>query len=164
MKSTRRIAKWWRRLGGTAAGRSVFARLLCLLIPYTGTVRPYVVELRPGYARVLMRDRRQLRNHLGSLHAVALTNIGEVASGLALVPWLKDARGIVVQISTRYLKKARGTLTAEGTSAVPEVVAPIEHETSAHIRDAAGDTVAVVTARWKLSPTPARGKAHGPRP
>lgn len=152
MNAAARIAGWWRHLGGSAAGRSIFARLLRIAIPYTGTIRPRVLELRPGYARVRLRERRALRNHLGSVHAVALTNLGEVASGLALVPWLADARGIVVQLTTDYHHKARGSLIAEAHCEIPIVTATMDHETSAHIMNAAGEIVATVTARWRLAP------------
>lgn len=152
MNAAARIAVWWRRLGATAAGRMLFARLLRIMIPYTGTVRPYVVALRPGLARVEMRDRRAVRNHLGSVHAVALSNLGELASGLALVPWLQDARGIVVQLTTEYHHKARGRLTAEGTCAVPIVREAMEHRTEARITDETGEVVATVTALWRLAP------------
>jgi acyl-coenzyme A thioesterase PaaI-like protein len=157
MSAAGRIAGWWRRLGGSVAGRVTFARLLRVAIPYTGTVRPHVLELRPGYARVSMRDRRRVRNHLGSVHAVALTNLGELASGLALVPWLDGARGIVVALTTTYERKARGPLVAEASCTIPVVTGPVEHETSAYIRDRDGAVVAVVTARWRLAPTGERG-------
>src|SRR5690606_37774900 len=86
VRAAGRIARWWARLGGSAAGRVLFAGLLRTAIPYTGTIRPHVEALGPGHARVRLRDRRGVRNHLGSIHAVALTNLGELASGLALVP------------------------------------------------------------------------------
>ena len=152
MNAAARIAVWWRRLGATASGRMLFARLLRIMIPYTGTVRPHVLALRPGFARVRMRDRRAVRNHLGSIHAVALTNLGELASGLALVPWLQDARGIVVQLTTDYHHKARGVLTAEGTCDVPLVRDVMEYRTHARITDEAGEVVATVTALWRLAP------------
>ncbi len=152
MSAAGRIAEWWSRLSGSRAGRSTFARLIAVAIPYSGTIRPYVLELTRGHARVLLRDRRRVRNHLGSVHAVALTNLGELTSGLALVPWLDNARGIVVQLTTTYHKKARGTLTAEARCEVPAVSAAMEQETRAEIRDAAGDVVAVVTAHWRLAP------------
>jgi acyl-coenzyme A thioesterase PaaI-like protein len=154
MNTASAIAVWWTRLGSSRPGRMLFARLLRILIPYTGTVQPHVHVLRPGYARITMRDRRRTRNHLGSVHAVAVTNLGELASGLALVPWLQDARGIVVRLTTEYHHKARGTLLAQGNCEVPVVRETMDYETRAHITDTSGEIVATVTAHWRLAPLP----------
>ncbi len=145
----------WRRLSALPGGRRLFSRLLGRMVPYTGTIRPQVLELSVGYARLAMRDRRQVRNHLGSIHAVALVNLAEAASGLAFnVSLPEDARSILTGLSIEYLKKARGRLTAESTSPIPESSEEREYEIEVVIHDEAGDLVARAEARWRVGPRP----------
>jgi acyl-coenzyme A thioesterase PaaI-like protein len=123
------------------------------MVPYSGALGARIVTLEPGVARLRLRDRRAIRNHLGSIHAVALANLGELASGLAMTSALPgNVRSIVVSLSVEYLKKARGVLEAESRVSVPTVSSPLDHEVRAVIRDASGAEVAIVTVRWRLSP------------
>jgi acyl-coenzyme A thioesterase PaaI-like protein len=127
--------------------------MLGLTIPYTGSIHPLVLELRPGYAKVQMRDRRAVRNHLHSIHAIALMNLGEVTTGLAMTLAMPDgARGIVTGLSMEYVKKARGLLTAECTAPPFDASVSAQHDFHADIVDASGDVVARATAHWLVGP------------
>jgi acyl-coenzyme A thioesterase PaaI-like protein len=159
------IRTLWARLSGLPGGKTLFSFAVGRMAPYTGTIRPRVLELRAGYARVEMRDRRRVRNHLQSIHAIALANLAEVASGLAVLFSLPDsARGILVGMSVEYVKKARGTLTAECTCGVPDAGERREHEIPVEIRDAAGDVVVRGRARWMIGPhAPSASGPSGPK-
>jgi acyl-coenzyme A thioesterase PaaI-like protein len=96
-----------------------------------------------------MRDRGAVRNHLHSIHAVALLNLAEVASGLALNYSLPPgARAILTGLSITYLKKARGTLVATADLDPPRTTERREYDVESVLRDAEGDEVARATARW----------------
>jgi uncharacterized protein (TIGR00369 family) len=146
-----RLLRQWRALAARPGGRWLFSRLVGRMAPYTGSMGALVLELEAGRAVVRLRDRRRVRNHLRSVHAIALANLGELASGLAVMAALPaGVRGIPVEITIRYLKKARGTLTAHGSATLPEVVGSTNAEARAVIRDAGDEPVAEVRVTWEL--------------
>jgi uncharacterized protein (TIGR00369 family) len=155
MASTTDLLSTWNRLGSRPGGAWIFHRLLARFVPYTGALGARVLELGDGRARVTLADRRRNRNHLGSVHAVALVNLGEMTSGLALITGLDaDVRSILVKISAEYLKKARGTLTATAGIEIPKVTGPVDHIVEAIIRNEAEELVCRVEAVWRLDLRP----------
>lgn len=148
--SGQRLLNLWRRLSPRPGGRWFFMRGIRRMVPYTGALGSRVESLSPGRARVSLVDRRGVRNHLRSIHAVALTNLGEFASGLAVLTSLQPGvRGIVTELCATYHAKARGRIEAacvvEGDWSPGETA-----EAVAHITDEAGIEVATVRATWKL--------------
>jgi acyl-coenzyme A thioesterase PaaI-like protein len=148
-----RLLLLWRRLAPLPGGRWLFSRILKRSVPYSGTVHPRILALEPGHARIEIIDRYAVRNHLDSIHAIALANLGELTSGLAMSAALpRDVRGIVTSIRIEYLKKARGTLVAESWCTVPPITGDTEHDVVADVADSAGDIVARTTVTWRLGP------------
>jgi acyl-coenzyme A thioesterase PaaI-like protein len=150
-----RLRAHWKRLAPLPGGKWAFSRLLGLMVPYTASIRARVERFDPGRVRVSLADHRRIRNHLRSVHAIALANLGELATGLAVLGALgSGTRGILTGLEVSYLKKARGRLVAEASCDPPEVLEATERIVQGTITDHAGDVVATVRARWLLSPVP----------
>ena len=147
------LRKTWDRLSVVPGGKKAFSKIVGKMAPYTGTVDPRVLDLRRGYAKVRMKDKKGVRNHLKSIHAIALMNLAEASSGLAFTYSLPpQSRAILTGLSIDYRKKARGTLIAECHCAIPETNERAEYEIEVTTRDEAGDIVTVAKARWLVSP------------
>ncbi len=150
---SQRVIGSWEMLRTKPGGKLLFSFLVGRVVPYSGSVGAFVEELRPGYACLTLRDRRKVRNHLGSVHAIALANLGELTTGLAAMAGMPaNTRGILRGLEVCYEKKARGRLTSTCTS---EVVAPdtnTEYSFEAEIRDQDGDIVARITTLWVIGP------------
>lgn len=149
------MRKTWNRLSVLPGGKRVFDKLLGRLVPYTGSIDPHVEEMRPGFSRVSLEDRRAVRNHLRSVHAIALVNLAELAANLALIGGLPPGgRMIITGISIDYLKKARGRITAECQVEVPQALERHEYPIPVSLRDPNGVEVARATVRSLIDAVP----------
>lgn len=148
------VLKQWARLSRLPFGRRLFSFLVGVTVPYAATIHADVQELLPGHARVVMKDRRRLRNHLRSLHAVALTNLAELTGNLALMSRqpARGARWIVTGFDSDYVKKARGPITAQCKINALDWSQAQPLQGHVELRDATGELVMVARPRWKLGP------------
>lgn len=147
------IRELWDKLTPLPFGKKIFSRAVGFAAPYTATIDAKVEQLRPGYAEVRMLDKPSLRNHLSSVHAVALVNLAELTGNVALAYSLPaDARFIVSGLSIDYLKKARGILRATSECPIPETSEKREYLVPVIIRDQIGDEVARVELRSLVGP------------
>jgi acyl-coenzyme A thioesterase PaaI-like protein len=139
----------WRRLAWIPGGRWLFARLVCFKAPYFATIRPAIVELRPGRCEVRLRKRRAVENHLGSVHAIAVCNMAELAAGLAsdvTVP--STHRWIPKGMTVEYLRKADTDLRAVAElDLLPALGPKAEVPVYVNAFDAAGEAVFRATIR-----------------
>ena len=101
------------------AGPAQFSAMIGQVAPYFASIAPQVVELRPGYAEVTFPKRREVLNHIGTVHAIALCNAAELAAGTmtdASIP--PGCRWIPRGMTVEYLAKADGDIrtVADGSA------------------------------------------------
>lgn len=94
-------------------GKAIFSRLVCLKAPYFRTIKPLFTRLEPGYGEISIRNRRRVRNHINSVHAIAMCNMCELVAGSMLESTIPSQfRWIPKKMSVEYLKVARTDLKA----------------------------------------------------
>jgi uncharacterized protein (TIGR00369 family) len=149
------IREGWQLLSGVPGGPRIFGRLLGLAIPYTGSLGAEILLLEHGHARVQLVERRAIKNHLNSIHAIALCNLAELTGNLALVYALpEDSRFIVTALSIEYKKKARGVIIADCQCRPPTTSEKQEYELAVTLTDASEAVVATATLKTLVSPAP----------
>jgi acyl-coenzyme A thioesterase PaaI-like protein len=137
----------WRAATRLPLGDRLFSVGMCVHVPYFASVRPHVIELAPGRCRVRIHDRWRVRNHLGTVHAIAQCNAAEIAMGMAVDAAVPPShRWIPTAMDVQYRAKARGTLTATATFTPPQWPdAPTSHAVTVEIEDERGTLTAAAT-------------------
>lgn len=118
----------WRTLSAKPGGKWLFSRLVCFRAPYFATIRPRFVELQPGLCRIRMPRRRAVLNHIGTVHAIAMCNLAELAAGtMTEVSIPGTHRWIPRGMQVDYVAKAETDLVATASwSPVPEFGAAVQ--------------------------------------
>lgn len=147
------IRELWDRLAPLPGGKLLFSRLVGRAAPYTGTIGARVEVLERGRAEVTMLDRPGVRNHLDSIHAIALANLVEITGNVALAYAMPDdARFILAGFTIEYVKKARGTIRGVCECPIPETSDRVEYAVPVRLFDASGDEVVRATLRTLVGP------------
>jgi acyl-coenzyme A thioesterase PaaI-like protein len=131
-------------------------------VPFAGFLGLEITKVAPGKAVVVLPERPELKNHVGSQHAGALFTAAETASGAAFVGAFAERMGDVTPLARSaeisYEKIANGPIEAHATLGVPadealatldadgKVVFPCQIE----LTDAEGQRVATATVEWHV--------------
>lgn len=93
-------------------GGRLFDIAFSQMAPYFATIRPRFTVIEPNRAEVVIRKRRGVHNHLGTVHAIALCNGLEAAMGaLAEASIPADKRWIPKGMEVSYTAKATTDIT-----------------------------------------------------
>lgn len=152
------ILGMYRKLAALPAGKTAFTKAVCLKAPYFGSIDPVIDALRPGHCEVHIKDRRAVHNHLGTIHAIAMCNMAELAAGMLTEVTIPTShRWIPKGMTVEYLAKARGDLRAVAAlDPLPTLAESLDLPVTINVLDRADTTVmrAVITMRVSPKPMP----------
>ncbi|MDC7802153.1 hotdog fold domain-containing protein [Stenotrophomonas geniculata] len=149
----------YRRLQRWPAGNWLFSRAVCFKAPYFASIAPRITRLEHGRCEGTLADRRNVRNHIGTVHAIAMCNLAELTAGLMVDASLPaDMRWIPKGMDVKYQAKALGTLKAVATPVLSIVSAADGYDlpVKVSVTDAAGTEVFHATIAMWVSPRPPR--------
>jgi acyl-coenzyme A thioesterase PaaI-like protein len=92
-------------------GPEMFSKGIAQVAPYFSTIDPEVIELKPGYCEVILKNQKKVHNHIGTVHAIAMCNAAELAGGMTTdVSIPTGARWIPQGMTVEYIAKAKTDL------------------------------------------------------
>ena len=116
MSTIGRTLQLWQRMVPAPGGMWAFSRLVCFKAPYFASIRPQFEVIQPDLCQVRIAKRRAVLNHLGTVHAIAMCNMAELAGGtMTEVTVPTTHRWIPKGMTVEYLKKATTDLVAVAT-------------------------------------------------
>jgi acyl-coenzyme A thioesterase PaaI-like protein len=140
----------------------LIAKGMTQAVPFAGHLNVEITEISEGEATVLLPDRPELKNHVGSQHAGALFTAAETASGAAFVGAFAERMGDVTPLARgaeiAYEKIANGEITAKATLGVDAAEAlatldaegKVEFPCQVELSDGDGQRVATATVHWHV--------------
>ena len=97
---------------GPIVGDRAFSFAFSQMAPYFWSIRPRFTVIEPNRAELVIRKRRAVTNHIGTVHAIALCNGLEAAMGaLAETTIPSNKRWIPKGMDISYTAKADSDIT-----------------------------------------------------
>ena len=141
------VLRRYRALSRVPLGGRAFDLAVAAFAPFNAVLGVHVEALEPGVARTAMRDRAFRRNHLGTVHAVALAGLAETTGNLAVASLLGPGESFVVRrFAIEYEKKARGALRGECRIDADALEPGQDVEVAVELSDERGERVARATS------------------
>ncbi|HSS05184.1 MAG TPA: YiiD C-terminal domain-containing protein [Solirubrobacterales bacterium] len=131
-------------------------------VPFAGHLGLEITSITEGEAIVLLPERPELTNHVGSQHAGALFTVAETASGAAFVGAFAERLAEVTPLARSaeisYEKIAKGQIEASAKLGVPAADAlatldaegKVEFPCEVELADSSGVRVATATVHWHV--------------
>ena len=141
-------------VAGPVVGARVFSRAFCIKAPYFGSIRPLFTVVEPNHVELVIRDRRRVHNHIGTVHAIALCNGLEAAMGAlaeATIPTHK--RWIPKGMEVSYTAKATGDITCIAETDAPQWTSD-DPDLPVRVRGVRDDGTVVIEGEIRLWVTP----------
>jgi uncharacterized protein (TIGR00369 family) len=150
------VADLYRKFSRWPLGRRAFSWLFCLRAPYFRSIRPRIEELRAGRCVARMRNRRAVRNHLGTVHAIAMCNLAEAVAGLCTEATIAPGlRWIPKGMRVDYLRKATTPELTAACALEPAALREGDCAVDVEITDSQGRKVCAASISMHVSLRPA---------
>jgi acyl-coenzyme A thioesterase PaaI-like protein len=141
----------YRRLTAYPFGKQVFSMVFEQAAPYFRTARPRFVDVAPNRAELVLRKRRRVQNHLGTVHVIAICNGLEAAMGaLAEASIPPHRRWIPKGMEVTYPSKATSDITCIAETDPRDWERPGDVEVPVRVRALRDDGTLVVEGVIRL--------------
>lgn len=137
-------------------GRRLFSAYGARHAPYFSTISPLITVLEPNRCEILIKKRKRVQNHIGTMHVIAIANGLEMAMGFmaeASIP--PQLRWIPKGMQLQYPAKADSDITCKA-SVPKDGWQPGDLAVTVEAIDTAGTPVVVGTIMLWISEKPAQ--------
>ena len=146
----------WKKTSALPLGDRIFSIAFSQKAPYFATIRPRFTVVEPNRAELVIRKRRGVHNHIGTVHAIALCNGLEAAMGaLAEASIPPGLRWIPKGMEVAYTAKADSDITCIAETD-PEQWTSDDPDLPVRVRGVREDGEVVIEGEIRLWVTPKR--------